>query len=115
VPRYRGCYSLFGGSVDADEDEFNALERELMEELEPEAARKIFEAAHKVEQFQIKASDVECTYTLFESVLPSNYLSYLSGLDVKEGRGVLVARKKLAHLDFIWGLDKVRDFYLVHQ
>ncbi len=35
---YRLCYSFFGGAIEAGENELGALERELSEELEPEAA-----------------------------------------------------------------------------
>ncbi len=112
LDEYRGLYSFFGGSVNPGENEMGALERELKEELEPEAVKIIAMVAKKIGQFAVSANSKDFSYTLFKAKLPTDYVRALKMAKVKEGRGIVVSKKELAHLDFIWGLNGVRDLYL---
>jgi len=115
VPEYRHLYSFFGGSIEPGEDELGALERELGEELNHESARTIVQAVKKIGDFAVSTGNIEFSYTLFEAKLPLDYLNLLKEIVVKEGRGFLMTKEEFAHLEFIWKLDGVRDFYLAHQ
>jgi 8-oxo-dGTP pyrophosphatase MutT (NUDIX family) len=109
---YRLCYSFFGGAIEAGENELGALERELSEELEPEAAQWIRQVCNKVFDAEITTSRESYHFTLFEAVLPKYDLEDLAKLPVKEGASRLVSRKEINKLKFVHNLKVVLDKYL---
>lgn len=111
-PEYRLCYSFFGGAIEAGEGELGALERELSEELEPEAAQWIAHVCNKLFDAEISTSRGSYHFTLFEAALPKYDVEDLAELPVREGAGRLVSRREIEKLKFVHNLKTVLDKYL---
>jgi len=110
---FRGSYSFWGGAIEDGEERYQALERELQEEI-PDFA-DILSAAetNEINTYKVQNDLVgEFKFTLYEIIVPKKILTSLSGTTVQEGIGVSTQRDSLASLKWILGLEHVVEDYL---
>lgn len=110
IKQYQLKYCFFGGGIENREHPKKALERELFEELDRNAAELVINNL-KEEVFTkdfINIFNKKCRHTIFESILSEDELKTISKLNVKEGkRGVIIKLNDLNSSDFfieIWNL-----------
>jgi hypothetical protein len=105
-PHFPRHYSFFGGGREQGESEEQTLERELIEELCPEAAQLIVRPLKKIYSGQLQYQSSPFQMTLFEAVCPHESLELISTMPVLEGeRAELVTTEKMLSLPFVWGLE----------
>jgi len=113
VEEYKDGFSFFGGRMEPGETPEMTLERELGEELGEDIARIIFPAAAKVKRFEISVRGTTYEFTLYESIQPRDQVIALANAEVlEEGVGVLVPRRNVGRLNYIWGLERAMQHYL---
>jgi len=109
-----GCFSFFGGAIEAGETPDEALWRELAEELDPTAVQLLGRSARQVFQGTIPAGgDSNFEFTLFEIVVQDRVLDSLASRPVREGLAARVlSRQSLEEVHLVWNLSTARDAYL---
>lgn len=104
-------YSLFGGAVEVDENDDNALIRELQEELGEIAARLLTRPPRRV--LSMRPPPGTFQLTAYELIVPLDQLRTLHNCAVQEGRrGVVMSRSDLTQTELVWGLSAVVAAYL---
>lgn len=113
VPEYRLKHCFFGGNIDKGENEFNALKRELKEELNEEFADKITANTKRLfNTYFINILKQHFKHTLYESIISDSDLKKLSVIIPNEGRSTLVDREGFEKLAFFTDLKEARRLYL---
>ena len=114
IPELRLNFTFFGGRLNDNEDEKDALKRELLEELDQEAAILIYEKSKKMFDIgPIKWKKWESSFCLYEAVLPIEKLIDISKLPVKEGeKGCLVTREEIVKLPLVPTIKETVKRYL---
>ncbi|MBR9706022.1 NUDIX hydrolase [Candidatus Pacearchaeota archaeon] len=108
-----GCSSFFGGGIEKDDkNEFEALKREINEEL-PTVSNILFNGAiKKVDAFIIKHGEENFTFTLFEIIIPNEELLKFENISPTEGRGKLLKLQELQKQKWVWNLQVAINKYL---
>ena len=106
IEKFRNTYAFFAGECNEGEDTRQALEREMFEELEPDAARLIFDNAKyflthkKILDHGPRKGDLQ-EFSLFESILDEEVLLRISKYPIKEGEGgSLIRRGDIPNIKF---------------
>ncbi len=106
---YVGHFSFFGGSAEEGETAYDALVRELREELP--AGSLIVPRTRPIREFSIDTK-ISYEFSLFAAVMHESMLHKLAETPVNEGRGMLVSRERLLHSPFVYGLEEVARNYV---
>lgn len=118
IPEFRFNYCFFGGRVEDGEGEDLALRRELMEELNSEIAEIIYKKSKRIHP-DYKIIDIlgrNCTYSLYESILPKRILKRIASMPIKEGEAAFLIKKKdLFKVPFFSDLKEVLKGYLLRK
>ncbi len=111
IPEYRECNSLFGGKIEDGESPEEGLLRELNEEL---GLGKLMDKLNIkfIQTFNLQ-KEKEFEFHLFEGILENDDFLALSQVSVFEGYGKLIKKENLLNEKWIWGLEKVLEFYLL--
>lgn len=107
IPEYRLKYCFFGGQVEKNETELEALKRELFEEIDERFALTISKNSKKL--FDVYFTNIHkeyCKLSMHESVLEEEFLEKLSHTKAKEGKGLLVKIEDFQTTPFFWDLKK---------
>ncbi|MBR9706725.1 NUDIX domain-containing protein [Candidatus Pacearchaeota archaeon] len=115
IEEYRLHYTFFGGAIEDDETETQALKRELLEELGPKVTDMIYEGSKRIADLTfINVLNKKFNYTLYESVIPDNDLKSLSNVKVMEGKGgFLIPRDKIEIIPLFRTLKPLLQKYLL--
>lgn len=109
ISKWIDGFSFWGGAVEeSDASTYEALVRELQEELTTELD---YPNIQFVREFLVK-SDRDYTFYLFELLVDDEVLQNLNKQTVKEGHADLVTRADLLTQNWIWGLEQVIVAYL---
>lgn len=113
IKQYRLKYSFFGGGVEQEEGAYEALKRELYEELESVATKIILNNCEEVFISRLKnIFGRNCKQFIFEAILSDEELININKLPVKEGkRGKIFSRQELIEEDFFVGAWKILGDY----
>ena len=113
IPQLRLKYCFFGGQIESSETESIALERELLEELNPDLAKIIYKNSKRVlSSYFINVLGENYKFSLYESVLHDKTMEKLSSLTVKEGEGFLIKRENILKIPFFPSLKDTLERYL---
>ncbi|MCX6746773.1 MAG: NUDIX domain-containing protein [Candidatus Pacearchaeota archaeon] len=118
IPQFRFKCCFFGGRVEDGEEEYSALRRELLEELDQKIAERIYEKSKKIvpDYKIIDALGRNCTYSLYESILSTRLLKKIASMPVKEGEAaVLIKKEDIFKAPFFSDLREVLEDYLLRQ
>ena len=117
IKRDKLKYCFFGGAVNSQEKEADALKRELLEELEKSAANLIIKNSNKIFNSFFKTTHSEfkkdVKFALFESILPEDELKKISQFPIKEGKcGKLIKKTELKIKDFMKDLKTpIKEYF----
>lgn len=107
-PRFPGAFSFFGGAREQGENARQALDRELAEELLPQARALLGQNFYKVFDGAVVTDLANYEFALFEVVISNTALIELGDYSVLEGeRAALLTRAELLAAPFVWGLETV--------
>jgi len=116
IPVFRQSYCFFGGGIEPEEDEHQALKRELLEELEPTPAEIIYKYSKKLfDNYIQNVMKKNYKFSLYEAVLSNKKLIEISKFPVKEGRGVLIKRENILNIFFMTDLKSTLTKYLIKK
>jgi len=112
IPEFRFKYCFFGGGINPEEDEFQGLKRELLEEFESEIAENIYKNAKKLFDVKIiNRLNQNRKLTLFESILSTEELIKISQSQIKEGKGELTKKQQIKTTPFMSDINRVYRKY----
>ncbi len=87
IPEFRLFFTFFGGQLKKNEEEKIALKRELLEELEQNAAILIYDESKKMfDSGLMQWEKGVCEFSLYEAALPTEKLMHISKLPIREGK-----------------------------
>lgn len=110
-PQYRGAHSFFGGHEEPEDNSpEETLIRELFEELTEKSAKKVSESARPLVT-TIVPSVIPYKLTLAEAILSDRALENLDHHNAN-GDGLLIERKDILEIPYIWDLKPVMKKYL---
>lgn len=111
---WRGACAFWGGAIEPDEQELEAVERELEEEI-PDAALLLQQVSkNKIKRYWIDNKTVLQPFwlTVFEAVVSTETLQKIAQTKVLEGRSLLLSKTDLLDKKWIWGMDFILKEYL---
>ena len=109
-------YALFGGGIEDNENEKEAILRELDEELDEKVAEFIKEKIKHVFTFDyFQKERLKEKLFVFEAILPDKTLEKILKFEIKEGkRAVIILKKDLNNLDLIDISREIFDYYFTN-
>ena len=115
IPEFRLTYCFFGGAIKSKEEDYDALKRELVEELAEYPSKMIIRNSKKLfDDYFLNIFKQKTRFSLYESILPDNVFKKISGFPVKEGKrkGFLVKKKDILKINFLPDLKDTLSKYL---
>ena len=113
LKEFRLKYTVFGGGIEEGEDDLEALERELLEELDGSVAKIVFASSKKIKGEKIKTiHGEEYLFNLYESTLSNEEIKEISKHKVKEGKqGSLISKNDISKIEFVDDLIPLLEEY----
>eukprot|EP00933_Yihiella_yeosuensis_P029597 TRINITY_DN23209_c0_g1_i1.p1 TRINITY_DN23209_c0_g1~~TRINITY_DN23209_c0_g1_i1.p1 ORF type:complete len:239 (+),score=55.75 TRINITY_DN23209_c0_g1_i1:60-776(+) len=120
IPAFASCLSLLGGNPEGNEQPFEALQRELREELPTSLANRLAKAAEKFGEFEVETGPPVYPKAIFytahvwlTSISEEEYSNAAADEKIPgEGRIVLLNRTQLSNECFNWGFHYVWRKYV---
>lgn len=106
-PEYRLMYTFFGGKIEDNESNIEAIKRELSEEFEEDASNIITKKLKFVFSMPSYSKNEPKEFQVFESVLSSKEINLISKTKIKEGKRGIILKRNLVESSPIIPLIKI--------